>query len=261
MLNIRPFSRFSRTHQSVNLGNENSASFRKNLSERVNLCSFRNIREDCHEVNIQFALSGQHCDELIKLGCYNSVDIIRDLCNICTSLANKLIIQATAVSHLHKEVNDRLAQDIDSYVPSRINAVLDSVRNEKQKNIPSKVRAELVRTAMMKGGYGKIVEGKSEEKLLSFARPGLTAEINTLVDQMVPMNARVANYLNMTIKPSICDQTYDAIVSHPEINKMHLQQERYTSVSEILNIARLQAEDWLEENENNLLSGQPILPT
>ncbi|TXC12435.1 peptide transporter, partial [Salmonella enterica subsp. enterica serovar Typhimurium] len=126
---------------------------------------------------------------------------------ICTSLANKLIIQATAVSHLCKEVNIRLAQDIESYVPSRINAVLDDVRNKKQKNIPSTVRAELVRTAMIKGGYGKIVEGKSQKKLLSFASPGLTAEINTLVDQMLPMSARAVNYLNQTIKPSICDQT------------------------------------------------------
>lgn len=92
-----------------------------------------------------------------------------------------------------------------------------------------------------------MVEGKSQEKLLSFARPGLTAEINTLVDQMLPMSARVVNYLNQAIKPSICDQTYDAIVSHPDINKMHLQQECYMSVSEILNIARLQAEEWFEE--------------
>ncbi|AKW17722.1 peptide transporter [Salmonella enterica subsp. enterica serovar Mokola] len=259
MLNIRPFTWFSRTQQRYNVKDKNSASFGENCSERAscseraNLCSFRSIREGCHEVNIQFTLSGQDSDELVKLGCYNSQDIIRDLCNICTLLANKLIIQATAISHLCKEVNARLTQDIDSYVASRVNAVLDDVRNEKQKNIPSKVRAELVRTAMIKGGYGKIVEGKSEEKLLSFARPGLTAEINTLVDQMLPMNARVVNYLNKAIKPSICDLTYDAIVSHPEINQMHLQQECYTPVSEILSMVRLQAENWLDEGENGTL--------
>ncbi|SUG17555.1 Uncharacterised protein [Salmonella enterica subsp. arizonae] len=100
---------------------------------------------------------------------------------------------------------------------------------------------------MVKGGYEKIVEGMSDEKLLSFARPGLTAEVNTLADQMLPLNARVVNYLNKAIKPSICDQTYDAIVSHPEINQRHLQQEHYMPVLDILNIARLQAEDWLEE--------------
>ncbi|EAP2787299.1 peptide transporter [Salmonella enterica subsp. arizonae] len=247
MLNIRPFTYFSRTRQGYNLTDKNSASLGTNLAERVNLCSYRNIKEECHEVNINFMLSTQQCDELTKLGCYNSQDVVRDLCNICTSLANKLIIQATAVSHLYKEANIRLAQDIDSYVASRINAVLDDVRNEKQKNIPSKVRAELVRTAMVKGGYEKIVEGKSDEKLLSFARPGLTAEVNTLADQMLPLNARVVNYLNKAIKPSICDQTYDAIVSHPEINQRHLQQERYMAVLDILNIARQQAEDWLEE--------------
>ncbi|EAT8906900.1 peptide transporter [Salmonella enterica] len=247
MLNIKPFTWFSKTHQSYNLKDENSASLETDLAESVNLCSYRNVREECHDVNISFTLSRQDHDELVKLGCYNAQDIIQKLCNICTSLANKLIIQATAVSHLCKEVNIRLAQDIESYVPSRINAVLDDVRNKKQKNIPSTVRAELVRTAMIKGGYGKIVEGKSQEKLLSFARPGLTAEINTLVDQMLPMSARAVNYLNQTIKPSICDQTYDAIVSHPDINKMHLQQECYMPVSEILNIARLQAEEWFEE--------------
>ncbi len=140
---------------------------------------FRSIREGCHEVNIQFTLSGQDSDELTaKLGCYNSQDIIRDLCNICTLLANKLIIEATAIlSHLCKEVNAVNTGYRLLYVASRVNAVLDDVRNEKQKNIPSKSAGGAGEDSHDQGGYGKIVEGKSEEKFTPVLRFGLTARL------------------------------------------------------------------------------------
>ncbi|ACY84846.1 peptide transporter [Edwardsiella piscicida] len=219
-----------------------------NHADRVNLASFRKISEDSHDARITFDLTMRQCDDLLKLGCNKPLDKVQTLCDICTDLANRLIMEATSISHARHAVNHRLAQDIDSYIGSRANAVLDDVRHQRQREIPKNARAEIVRSAMLEGGYEKIVEEKSDDKLLSFARPGLTAEINILADQKLSLTSRETNYFNKEIKPLIYDLTYDAIVSHPEIAQQHLQQQHYMPAAQVLALVREKAERWLAEH-------------
>ncbi|MGR3754715.1 peptide transporter [Edwardsiella anguillarum] len=242
-MNINSLLHFFQKNHSYDIkGNEPSH------VDGVNLASFRKIAEESHDVRITFDLSMRQCDDLLKLGCHKPLDKIQVLCDIGTDLANRLIMEATSISHARHAVNIRLQQDIDSYIGSRANAVLDDVRHQRQREIPKSARAEIVRSAMIEGGYKKIAEEKSDDKLLSFARPGLTAEINSLAGQKLSLTSRETNYLTKEITPLICDLTYDAIVSHPEIGQQHLQQQHYTPVAQVLALVREKAERWLAEH-------------
>ncbi len=68
------------------------------------------------------------------------------------------------------------------------------------------------------------------------------------------MNARVVNYLNKSLSShQSCDLTYDTIVSHPEINQIHLQQGMLYASFRDIGMVGLQAENWLDEGENGTL--------
>ncbi|WFO12580.1 peptide transporter [Edwardsiella ictaluri] len=200
-----------------------------------------------HPVLITFTLNERHCKELTKLGCHRPLDIIQALCNISTSVANRMITDGTPLSEESDNVHKRLRQDLDSYLGARANAVIDDVLVYHKKKILPEARAEIVRSAMTECGYGEIVEGKKDEQLLNLARPGLTAELNTLADKALSLTSKALNYLNKEIKPLIYDLTYDAIVNHPVIGPRHMQKQAYMPTAQVLDLVRTKTESWVAE--------------
>ncbi|ELV7528208.1 peptide transporter [Edwardsiella ictaluri] len=212
---------------------------------RLDYLTYISDKNKNHPVLITFFPNDRHCKELAKLGCHRPLDIIQVICNISTSVANRMITDGTPLSEESDNVHKRLRQDLDSYLGARANAVLDDVQVSHKRKIPKEARAEIVRSAMTECGYEEIVEGKEDKHFLTLARPGLTAEINTLADKALSLTSKALNYLNKEIKPLIYDLTYDAIVNHPVIGPRHMQKQAYMPTAQVLDLVREKAECWL----------------